>query len=1460
MRLSQKALLELRNRLKVGTRRGVHLNAIPLRSRYKLDISDLRYFDSNIPDLLIRELLLKPELNFNIKISDKEKFEYLERAKMIRTFSSIMNEAKTIESEKGINSFGIGFPILIRRDRTDSKLTVAPLLIWPLVVKRNKVLDFEISRDEECNVYINEVLMNHIKSDCNIDLKSLIAEDLSDDFINQESVNKLCEKVLNILNNTDDTEISLNSISPIKSRALYEEQTKDNWDSKIECAGLFSVFEVQKQSIIEDYKYLIDEGELVIESSDLGSNYFQSLTSVETDPTQQAVLNSLESKRNILIQGPPGTGKSQTILAIILNALQSHKKTLVVCEKRTALEVLHKSLTRKGLTHHCVLLLDAVKDRRAVVDSVRERLELKSDRLPHYQFTKENLDDAISAASNIISSINAGHIKLDEKILGNYNWSFLVGRFLNSVKKQQISDFTISSDTFAYTQSEYHELERIIRKGEKLYSKFKQISDFVFLKKTKFQNDNPHQLEVSLNRNFKTYKDYLNEIVLLRENFRQEYFTFHREQLLSKIHTVENYITNIKNSQRRLCDCVGLEKQNYIKQRKEFHTIEKIKIERFFSMIDSCLKESQNWETDVTGKAIGFNMLAIFSKSKREVLKNQKQLKVYFLDLTNELSDSENWNTVKFTDDIQTSIEKYQEFKLKYFDFGRTIEEKAQDEYSSVGFTEILRIGEEIAFQSIDMQINNMAIADTAKNTLRICLSNLKPTINEFNIFSSQLNHFINEFSEYHLYFKNDNQHIPDLEVIDENLKLLPIYFDGKLNADFQNMPISHDIQVKKELYPSFKPLWEKFENLYARVQQDGWIKEDIKIESLDKFINWIESNIERKVALYDNNYITDAFSIEYEWYVFFDNLNIFHKTIIEELQRLSDGDWLNTFMSFYLNSILEQLVSKEHPINDNKYVELESIQNIISEKQIEYIKRYWFYRQLDKKASFEARSSSGLLIQNLYNKKSSSNFKRLSLRKIIEKDIDLFTTFFPVIFTTPDVASNLFKGNNRYFDFIIFDEASQLRLEDNIPSLLKGKQVVIAGDEHQMPPSNYFNRKYDLEDEAFEDEYDYSDDLIIEDDILSCESLLELAKQLSFKEVNLEYHYRSKHPYLIDFSNYAFYQGRLKPLSISSGEPPIEYINVNGSFIDSVNEAEAETVVNIIEHLITRNNEGRYPTLGVATFNIYQRDLIIKLLNERRVNPDFDSKMEELERDGLFVKNLENIQGDERDIIIISTTYGVNEDGKFSQKFGDINSPKGYRLLNVIVTRAKSKVYCCSSVPEDIITNYSNELREVGNNKKGIFYAYLAYAKSVSTANEDMRRSILTTLERYSNIRDNQMLNLGVLESPFEDEVYSYLLDYFDEGKFILQEKVAGYRIDMVYKPSIPNIPPIAIECDGAKYHSSREAYLYDRHRQKVLESYGYTFHRIWSTNWWKNPKREIKILVDFINSHEQKYLSVQC
>jgi transcription elongation GreA/GreB family factor len=167
---------------------------------------------------------------------------------------------------------------------------------------------------------------------------------------------------------------------------------------------------------------------------------------------------------------------------------------------------------------------------------------------------------------------------------------------------------------------------------------------------------------------------------------------------------------------------------------------------------------------------------------------------------------------------------------------------------------------------------------------------------------------------------------------------------------------------------------------------------------------------------------------------------------------------------------------------------------------------------------------------------------------------------------------------------------------------------------------------------------------------------------------------------------------------------------------------------------------------------------------------------------------------------------------------------------------------------------NYKDFLfAEGSNNKRAVFFAYLAYSKAVSEGNNDTRNSILNTLiENSTKSTSLNLANLGELESPFEEEVYQRLVDEVDETKLILQMKVSEFRIDIVYDPKIIGVPKIAIECDGAKYHSSREAYLHDRHRQKILESHGFVFHRIWSTNWWRNPQKETKHLVEFIRSVE--------
>jgi transcription elongation GreA/GreB family factor/very-short-patch-repair endonuclease len=373
---------------------------------------------------------------------------------------------------------------------------------------------------------------------------------------------------------------------------------------------------------------------------------------------------------------------------------------------------------------------------------------------------------------------------------------------------------------------------------------------------------------------------------------------------------------------------------------------------------------------------------------------------------------------------------------------------------------------------------------------------------------------------------------------------------------------------------------------------------------------------------------------------------------------------------------------------------------------------------------------------------------------------------------------------------------------------------------------------------------------------------LLDFASELGFEKKHLDFHYRSRHPYLIDYSNYAFYNQRLKPLPNSFEYTPIKYIPVNGTYSDTSNDAEAATVLSIIDNNISRLPNGKYPTVGIATFNINQRNLILGKINERRKfakYSDFNDKIVELEENGFFVKNLENIQGDERDVIILSTTYGINKEGKFAQRFGSINHQKGYKLLNVIVTRAKYKIYVCTSIPEDVFLNYKEHLLHEGsNNRRGALYAYLAYSKAVSEQNNEARVSVLHTLAENSTKNTSIDILNEDLESPFEEEVYQALTAHFDEKKMIPQLQFAGFRIDMVYDPKQIGLPKIAIECDGANYHSSKEAYVHDLHRQKILEGHGFVFHRIWSTNWWRNPQRETKKLVDFIKSIENSNPSI--
>ncbi len=439
-----------------------------------------------------------------------------------------------------------------------------------------------------------------------------------------------------------------------------------------------------------------------------------------------------------------------------------------------------------------------------------------------------------------------------------------------------------------------------------------------------------------------------------------------------------------------------------------------------------------------------------------------------------------------------------------------------------------------------------------------------------------------------------------------------------------------------------------------------------------------------------------------------------------------------------------------------------------------------------------------------------------------------------PVWLVSPETVSAVFPLIKEMFDLVIFDEASQCPVENGVPAFYRAKQVVVAGDEKQLPPFDLFKvSAQDQEEEEYSEGVDDSD------------SLLNLSKRCYPTQL-LAWHYRSKYEELINFSNHAFYGGQVQiaPNVTPYADPPaIEWISVDGLWENNCNQQEAKQVVDIIKRIFQS-----YPdkTVGVITFNSKQQekiqdyvdqlteaDLEFNALYHQVMARDVDSR--------LFIKNIENVQGDERDIIIFSIAYGRNLQGRVSVIFGTLNRQGGENRLNVAITRGKEKVIVVSSVgPEDFDVSGSKNLGPV------LFKQYLRYAHAVAHKDRETVNQVLQEV--------NQSLQAGSerpslsFDSPFEQEVY----DYLNSRGYTVDTQIgcSGYRIDLaILDPKDPSRYILGVECDGAMYHSAKSARERDIYRQRFLQSKGWNITRIWSRNWWQNPQKEINRLEDLLN-----------
>lgn len=459
--------------------------------------------------------------------------------------------------------------------------------------------------------------------------------------------------------------------------------------------------------------------------------------------------------------------------------------------------------------------------------------------------------------------------------------------------------------------------------------------------------------------------------------------------------------------------------------------------------------------------------------------------------------------------------------------------------------------------------------------------------------------------------------------------------------------------------------------------------------------------------------------------------------------------------------------------------------------------------------------SSNGTVGEvGILNAEATKKRRHLPLRKLFKKAGRAIQTIKPVMLMSPLSVAQYLEPAAVEFDIVIFDEASQIRPADALGAIARANQLIVVGDDKQLPPTTFFDNF--IKDDQTEPE---AGEVALSD----IESILDICKVRITNQM-LRWHYRSLHPSLIAVSNSYCYDNKL----IIVPSPHFDHLELglkfrhiqNGVYDrggSRTNILEAKALVDAIEHHAANHVS---LSLGVGTFSQAQQDLILDLLEQRRrKSTELDEFINAQTVEPFFVKNLENIQGDERDVIFISICYAKDNNGRLTQNFGPLNNRGGFRRLNVLISRSRARCEVFSSVTADDI-----DLSRTKSEGLTMLKGYLTYAKSGH-------------LEIPSH-SDREH------DSEFELQVDKAL----SEAGYTVRAQIGtcGFFIDLaIVDPDKPGRYLLGIECDGASYHSSRSARDRDRLRQEILEDRGWIIHRIWSTDWFQTPQLELEKVV---------------
>lgn len=651
-----------------------------------------------------------------------------------------------------------------------------------------------------------------------------------------------------------------------------------------------------------------------------------------------------------------------------------------------------------------------------------------------------------------------------------------------------------------------------------------------------------------------------------------------------------------------------------------------------------------------------------------------------------------------------------------------------------------------------------------------------------------------------------------DLDLLSEQIK-----FINKVNIHSMSEPNKNqiksllDIKIHKvEVYEKLNELLMLFAQsskvIVEEYQYDENKFEKLKLMDIEDLITeWRKGIIDFKNWTLINEhfeFLNDALKtdIRERFIELEDNKYNLHQLIMKDLieilihEYFTYNETLDSFNSFELEQKIELLKEKE------KEFSAVTVENTIFNMQ----------QNINRKRDDKKFEKEFLVLQ----KAVRSRGRGQSIRNIFNDTSNIIQDIFPIMLMSPLSIAQYIDPQFPKFDLVIFDEASQIPTDVAIGAISRAKNCIVVGDPKQMPPTSFFTSNNIDE-----------DNIELED----LESLLDDCLAANFPEKYLKWHYRSNHESLIHYSNLTYYNSSLFTYpSSETTSSKVFFENVNGVYRRGNyrhNEIEAESIVNMLINHLKSNSED---SIGVITFNIQQQNLIEDLFNLKLIDyPELDYKNRN-SSEPVFIKNLENVQGDERDIILFSTTFGPDEDNKMTMNFGPLNKSGGWRRLNVAITRSRKEMRVISSFnPEDIDLN-----RTKSEGVKGL-KGFLEYARDALSL-PLIQNSINEEKDVISRILHEKLLEHGINSK--------------------LHVGNSEYKIDLaILDPTSPNEYILAVLIDGDNYYKAQTSNDRNIIQPNVLESLGWNVHRIWSIDWYEDKEKEINRVIAKIKEKQQ-------